>query len=54
MASKIKWRDWANEGELSSLLRWRQQELYIMAERKKIRDRCYQRARRSAAKETTS
>ena len=51
MSKTTTWRDWANENELSMLLMWRLTEVQIMRDRKKIRDRCYQRARRAKEKE---
>lgn len=49
MTANINWRDHANEAELSRLFELRSQDLKAIAERKRIRDRCYQRARRKVA-----
>lgn len=51
MSNDIAWRDWANEKELSALIAWRSAEIQIMRMRKRIRDRCYQRAIRAKGKE---
>lgn len=48
---KVGWKTWATEEELSGLLGIRSMQLRCIRERKRIRDRCYQRARRNAMKE---
>jgi hypothetical protein len=48
MANAI-WEQWSNAKERGLLESYRQFEIAMSAERKKIRDRCYQRARRAKA-----
>lgn len=50
--SKPNWRNWLRPWEAATLAKLAERQAESVAERKRIRDRCYARARRSEAKET--
>lgn len=55
MKQRPTWMNWATQDEIAGLyvrgLSVRAEQTALNAERKRIRDRCYQRARRSREKE---